>query len=87
VPHSRTGRKVEIGDQVVTVETFGNGSHYATGGTVVSISEGETCNAQLVPFGAQTQYVTLKNCVHVGDLVDFSPRPPTPGEQSPGGSQ
>lgn len=73
--HSKTGRHVNIGDRLVSVDSYGN--LYA--GTVVGVNEGaETCNATLAPVGTPLQCVTLKDCIHAADLSDFKEKEPVP---------
>lgn len=63
--HYKNGREAKLGDQIVMSDKHGN----FVAGTVIRITAGATsCNAQLVPPGTTTQYVTLGDCLHVEDI-------------------
>ena len=73
--HFKNGRTAKVGDIIVAANYAGQ----PFTGIITSISPGSgTCNAQMVPLpAANSQSVTLKECMHVEDAVTLN-RVPTP---------
>ena len=66
--HYKNGREAKLGDKVISKD--------GSAGTLVSANPGSTtCNGQLVPPGAPTLYVTLKDCLHVDDVFANDSKP------------
>ena len=64
--HYRNGREAKAGDQVVGLNVSGD----PVGGTLVDLkAETDTCNGNVILTGAPKHCVTIKDCLHVDDMM------------------
>ena len=64
--HYKNGREAKAGDQVIGVNVSGE----PVAGTLVDLrAETDTCNGNVILTGAPKHCVSIKNCLHVDDVL------------------